>query len=370
MALYYFNDEIGDWELCQRPYVKYGNIWTAGRNAYIKQGGIWQRAYAYDTTPPDPPLVDLILHEVYGQVDGSRRVTSRWIRVGVRTPAAAHDPDLAMIRVLTDYGGQAPTTPFGGTYTSQPDASYPGEPWSDWKYGPGFPHQDSSKLIYKQWPRNATEGTVLKGDTNYHFGAWAVDKNGNWSQATQTHLNIPKGGVDQPQVHVKEAAFQPNATGSWKKNQYEAGHLIQQKSPRSMGLWFYGRQFTDNLNSKSKISSCQIYIYRGSDNGVANANIYLFWTTYKSPSDLPPVGGSIVRNQTQKLGQLAKGQGKWFEVPGQMRDDMKNGNLKGLGLDWKDPDKADANPNDYSLVASTAAIARCGEVHMVWEQET
>jgi len=366
VALYQKVDD--EWVLCQRPYVKYSGIWTACTNAYVKRSGVWVKAYSYDTTPPVKPEVGLILVEDFDTVGGKKTLKTRYIRVGVRMPLAAHDPTVPMIRVLTDYGGQAPTTPFGGTYTSQTDSSYPYEPWSDWTYGAGR-HGDNSKLIYKQWPRNATDGTQLKGDTNYHFGAWAVDQNGNWSLATQAQLNIPKGGVDEPRVLKREVGFLPNATGSWKRNEWAAGRLIQQKSPRSMGLWMYGRQFPDNFSTKSRITSAQVYIYRHNDSGAANANIYMFWHAYKNTADLPATGGAIVRNQTQKLGQLAKGQGKWFDLPGQFRDDIKDGSAKGFGLDWKDPAKADANANDYSLVATTAEVPRCGEIHIIWEED-
>jgi hypothetical protein len=365
----------GTWVLCKRPYVKYNNVYTAAKTAHIKVNGVWVRAWTYDATPPDKPLIDLILHEDFMVKDGKQVLKSRWIRVGVRQPQPNHDPDTAMIRVLTDYNDKAPTTQFGGTYTSTPDTNYPAEPWSEWRYGDGFPHPDNSKLIYKQWPRNATDGTQLKGDNTYHFGAWAVDGYGNWSGATQASLHIPKGGVDEPTVHLKEVTFAPNSSGSWasvkfgsgRRTQWVAGHLEQQKSPRSQGLLFYGGQFKDNLTTNSTIKTAQIYLYRTTAGQNAVANIYLFWMSTHNPTNLPAPGGTIDPQQTRFIGTLAKGQGRWFDIPGTFNSEFKNGNLKCMGLAWKDPDKSDSVANDYSQVAG-GNFGGCGNVHMVWEE--
>jgi hypothetical protein len=358
----------GSWEqvVFRRPYAKYNGVWTACKSYYAKVGGTWVQQWAYDTTPPAPPQLDLILVE---NLDNQGKVSSRWIRVGVRQSMPSHDPTIPVIRVLTDYNDKAPTTPLGGTYTSTPDQDYPGEPWSDWRfdgtvYGTAAPHADNSKIVYKQWPLNANTGTLLKGDRNYHFGAWAMDENGNWSAGTQGHIDIPKGGVDEPRTIVKEATFVPNAAGSWKKNQWEAGNLVQQKSPRSQGLWLYGGQIRDNLTPNSRITSQQIWIARGSDSGSANANIYLFHHPYGHTYALPAVGSAIETNQDTFIGTLAKGQGKWFTIPDKFRDNFKDGSAKGVGLAWKSPDRADAVAADYSVCYWNG-----GSIHMVWEED-
>lgn len=365
MALYQLVD--GEWTLCQRPYVKYGGVLTAAKNAYVKVNGTWQMAYAYDTTPPDPPAMDLILHEDRNN-DGSLK--ERWIRVGVRMSDANHDPTVAAIRVNTTYNDTYSTSPFAPTINTTPDSSYPGEPWCDWRYGPGNPHQDTSKYVYKQWPINAAAGTQLRGDRTYYFSAWAVDYYDNWSRALNAKLTIPKGGVDEPTTHLREAFFTANHTGSWKNTSWwddGYGRLHQQKTGKSAGLWFYGTQIKDALGPNSVIKSAQIYVPRANDSGKASANITAFWHGYGNPGNLPAAGTPIVKNQPQPLGTLAKNQGAWFSVPNQFRDDMKAGNVRGIGLDWKQKDATDATDKDYSICYGIAEVAASGQIHVVWE---
>ena len=187
-------------------------------------------------------------------------------------------------------------------------------------------------------------------------------------------IHIPKDSQATANIITKEARIQPNSAGSWKNaDGFHSGDLIQQKSPRSMGLWFYGNQFGDSFAvsaANTTVKSAQIFIQRDvEDTGAANANIYLFWTTYGTIASLPSVAHGLDKNETDKLGALAKGQGKWFNLPNSFYADLKSGNLKGLGLDWKDPSKADANTNDYSRVMSVADNLRCGEIHLVWEEK-
>ena len=132
-------------------------------------------------------------------------------------------------------------------------------------------------------------------------------------------------------------------------------------------------QFTDSIGAQTagnehiKVTNSQIYVIRGDDDGQANANVYLFWTTYDQVSTLPAKGQAITRNEITKLGTLAKGQAKWFDLPDKYNDNL-NKSIKGLGLDGKDPAKATSYPDDYSTVTSTATNLRCGEVHIVWQE--
>ena len=362
----------GVWTQAQRPYVKTNGVWTAGQSAWVKRAGIWVQAYDYDVTPPNPPEITLSITE---DRNGSKLI-SRWIRVGVRLPGASHDPDARLTRILTTYDGKPPTTQFGGTYTSATDATYGGEPWSEWRYNEFGPHKDTSVYAYKQWPRNAKAGTIITGDKDYFFGGWSLDRDGNWSTVNQASIHVPKGAVDAPNIVVKEARFQPNESGSWRTEGFVSGDLIQSSSPHSTGLWFYGHQFVDSIGAQTtghesiKVKNAQIYVVREGlevDTGMANANVYLFWTAYNAPSVLPPTGQAITRNEITKIGELAKGQGKWFDLPASYNNNL-NKLIKGLGLDSKDPVKATAFPEDYSEIVSTATNLRCGEVHIVWEE--
>jgi hypothetical protein len=364
----------GVWVQAERPYAKQNGVWVAGKEAWVKRSGNWVRAYEYDETPPDPPELTLNVVEDFDTINGKKTLKTRYIRVGVRQPGTQNDTDVKRVRVLTTYGGLPPTSQFGGTFTSGQDNSWPDEPWSEWRYNSYGEHKDSSVLSYKQWPRNASAGTIIAGDKTYHFTGWTQDDAGHWSPSTAHQIHVPKAGVDVPNVIVKEARFQANTSGAWRDAGFQSGNLVQQKSPRSQGLWFYGNQIIDSVGSQTtksetlKIRSAQIYVVREDDTGAASADIYLFWTPYGKVADLPPAGYGIENLEVTRIGELAKGQAKWFELPASFKNNM-NTNIKGMGLHWKDPAKADASATDYSMITSTAISQRSGEVHVVWEEE-
>ena len=367
MALY--QKVNGVWTLCQRPYVLRNGVWTALSGAYVKRSGAWVQAYDYDVTPPSPPLISLSITEDFNTIKGVKTLVSRWIKVGVRLPGASNDSDARLTRVLTDYAGKPPTTQFGGTYTSASDSTYPNEPWSEWRYNEFGGHNDTSVEIYKQWPRNASAGSIIKGDQTYHFTGWALDNSGNWSAGTPASITVPKNSKDVPNIVTKEARIQPNSSGSWKTAGFQSGNLVQAKSPRSVGLWLYGNQITDSIGKQGTVTikNAQIYIKRENDTGSATANVYLFWTAIGTVGGLPAPGGSVGKTEITKLGTLAKGQGKWFDLPDAFNNNL-NSNIKGMGLDWKDPVKADAFPADYSSMAALSTNLHSGELHLVWEE--
>lgn len=374
MSLHVKSAPDGTWVQCDRPYVKRNGVWVGVSEAWVKQAGVWNRAYEYDVIPPVAPEITLEVIEDFDYIKGVKTLTTRYIRVGVRQPGSANDTDVRLVRVLTTYNGKAPTTQFGGQYTSAQDKDWPGEPWSEWRYNDFGNHNDTSKVTYKQWPVNANAGTTVKGDQTYYFGGWTLDDAGNWSPATQAQIHIPKDSVAAANVVVKEARFTPNSSGSWRGDGFHGGDLIQQQTPRSMGLWFHGNQFTQNIGAQGTptIKSAQIFVRRegAEDTGSANANIYLFWHTYSAVGSLPAptAPGGVNTHEIRKLGTLAKGEGKWFAVPQTYYAEM-NHDMKGMGLFWKDPDKASAFPADYSRIVSTAQQLRCGEVHVVWEEK-
>lgn len=372
MALY--QHDATQWVQCQTPFVKRNGVWVQAEQAWVKRSGAWVIAYNVSVTPPDPPEMSLEVIEDFNTVNGVKTLQSRWIKVGVRLPGTQNDDSLKLIRVLTNYAGKPPTGVRGATYTKTPDTTYPDEPWSEWRYNRYGVHKDSSAFYYKQWPPNYAAGQTMPGDRDYYFTAWSTEDEQLWSAGTPMKIHIPKDSIATANVITKEARIQANSSGRWRNSDgYHGGDLLQQKSPRNMGLWFYGNQFGDSFRvdpSNVTIKSAQIFVQRdAADDGAASANIYLFWTTYGTVASLPTVAHGIDKNETNKIGQLAKGQGKWFNVPNSFYGDLKAGNLKGLGLDWKDPAKADANVNDYSRVMSVGDNLRCGEIHLVWEEK-
>jgi hypothetical protein len=368
VALY--QKDAGVWKLCQRPYVKRNGVWVAVQEAYVKRSGVWTKAYEYDITPPPQPEISTEIIEAFS----GGIATTRYIKVGLRMPGGVHSPEIKQIRLLTTYNGGQPTTQFGGTYWTPSDNGYPSETWSDWKYGIYGVHDDTSNWQYKQWPVNAAAGTVLTADKTYYFSAWAMDDNGNWSGATHASVYIPKPTVNTPNIVTREAYFQPNTAGSYRgeTDAWSDGQLLQQKSPRSIGMWFYGNQIIESVGATTvrsgsvNVTKAQIYIKRMNDEGSASAYMTLFWTGIGTPGTLPDNGPA--KQELTNIGQLAKGEGQWFDMPLGFRNNF-NEQIRALGLDWKRPSQTDASPADFSRVANLANAPSCGKIHLVWQEE-
>lgn len=349
----------GVWTPATRPYYKVGNVWYPTKSVHFKDNGIWHTSYEFDLVPPNTPQIELSIVE--NDQDG------RWIRVGVRTTGVYSDSDLQLIRVLTTYEGAMPTTPYGGTYTRKSDTNWPNEAWSDWKYNSYGDHGDTHVVSYKQWPLNPGTTTSLAAGT-YHFGVWSLDNNGNWSAGVFTSIEMPKKGVNAPNIVVKEARFQANSSGSYTSAGYTAGQLVQQGSPRSRGLWFHGNQISEAMGNSGAVTirNAQIQVSRTNDSGAATANVYLFHHGYATASALP--GSSPTFSEATKVGTINKGETKWFTIPETFYDNFDTG-IKGFGLSDRDPAKASAFPEDYSIVQSTIDSLRSGEVHVVWKEQ-
>jgi hypothetical protein len=362
----------GVWTLCQRPYVKRNGTWQVLDQAWVKRNGNWVIAYDGDVLPPNPPEIALSVAEDYDtNSKGVKTLKTRYIKVGARLPGTANDPDAQMIRVLSTYAGKPPTTQFGGTYTKTPDNTFPNEPWSDRLYNEYGGHNDTSVIINKQWPLNYGAGQIIPGDKTYYFTGWSLDNSGNWSAATPASIYVPKDSIGAPNTITKEARFQANSGGSWRNNGFQGGDLIQQNSPRSQGLFFYGNQITEAMGSNSAnitVKQAQIFLKREQDTGTANANVYLFWTDYATVQDLPNAGTGLTRHEITKIGTIAKGDGKWFVFPDEFNNNL-NTQIKGLGLAYMDPVKAAAASNDFSQITSVGQNLRCGEIHVTWEEK-
>jgi hypothetical protein len=359
----------GVWTTVNRPYIQLNNIQVPIKEVWVKRSGIWEQSYEYDVTPPDIPLVSLELVETTYWDEGKKR-TGRHIKVGVRSPLSNHDEDLKMIRVLTTYNDKAPTTQYGGTYTSKPDDNDPDEPWSDFSFnGHNGSKQgkDSSVWRYKTWPRNANNSSALEGQRDYHFTAWAQDLNGNWSAANPAVKHVPRANADGSDATVYEGRFQANGAGSIVSGNYTAGPLVQASSPKSYGIWFYGTQMNRiGAQGTAKVRTAQIYVSRVDSDGPTSSNIYLYWHEYGSNGAL---GTPVVRKGETKIGTLAKDESRWFDVPANMIEKMESRDLVGFGLYSQDINKASAFANDYSMVSSLTDNLRSGEVHVVWTEK-
>ena len=359
----------GEWVTVDRPYYKTGGVWTPMTGVYRKDAGVWKESYVFDNTPPAPPVLALELVDTTYWENGNQK-SGRHLRVGAKSAGGAHDPKLKRIRVLSTYNGASPTTQYGGTYTTGADETYPDEPWSDRQFN-GFngsdPTRDSSVMRYKQWPRNANASTNM-AEGRYYFAAWAEDLNGNWSNGVFNSIVVPKKGVDGANTISKEARFQVTNTGSWSKGAFTSGVATQSGNPVSTGYFFYNGQLQNQIGKDGAptIKSAQIFLHRKNDDGRANANVYLFWHNYGGPSAIPGTGPD--KHEVTLIGQIAKGESKWFDIPAAYWPNL-NKDIKGFGLNYKDPVKAAAADNDYSVMKSMADAVRTAEVHVVWTEK-
>jgi hypothetical protein len=269
--------------------------------------------------------------------------------------------------VLTTYQGAYPTSQYGATYTGSPADSYPGEPWSEWRYNGFGNHLDTSLVINKKWPRNAAPASQLVPGQKYHFTAWSEDFSGNWSAATSMLVTGPKKGVDSANVVHKRARFQALSSGYVTSNSFTAGTLYQSGSPYRYGIYFYGNQINEAIGQQGAptVSNAQILVSRADDPGSASANVYVYWHEHLSAGDLvyPPL-----RHTVTKVGTIAKGESKWITLPETFHTAMENNTLRGFGFFNRDPIKASAFADDYSEFKSVTDNQRAGEVVIAWSE--
>jgi hypothetical protein len=308
-------------------------------------------------------------------VDGDRvRKTGRHLKVGTRTAGLSHDPDLQIIRVLARQAdGSPPSTQFGTTYIRGRDDNFPNEPWSDFSFNTfneSSAGKDSTTWRYKQWPVNATASSQLAAG-KYYFTAWSRDDNGNWSGAAPVEITVLKKGQDSADVISKTARLQTINSGTLSNSGFSSGELVQAARDAQRGIYLYGHQITNAIGQQGKpfIKNAQILVHRKNDSGAAMANVWLWWHDCPTTAEIPPVNGDLTRHQITLVGQIAKGESKWFKIPDTHIVNMENDNVKGFGLNNKNPDAATATAADYSVVKAQSENLRAGELYLVWTEK-
>lgn len=345
----------GDWKSTTRPYLKKNNTWVPAQYLYVKRSGVWEEAYRFDHIPPDPPELTLQI------------VRNRFVRVGVRLPGLAHDPELKQIRVLAARKDGVLTGPLGAGYIQGNDADFPHEDWSNFYYNSGNPngnynHGDSFDYDYKEYPLNPTTNTDLPGGQFYYFAAWSRDFDENWSIGVFNQIWMPKNGVDADAIVVKEANFQVNQSGSLNLDgvAFTPGDLVARDSPRSNGIWYHANKITSSVgySGKATIRAAQIRITRsGDDIGPSTTNVNLFWHGQQSSADLPFADF----NGATKVGTLNKGETDWFPIPTAWYP-LLSTQIKGFGL------RFGTDPNDQMMADGISTHLRSGELHVIWEE--
>lgn len=385
----------GTWTLAQRPYVKLAGTWLPVNEAYRKVAGTWTKFWEFDLTPSSPPSVRLDFvgrNTSYGELYHD----AAFVNVFVKLPGGTHDIDLKMIRILTTYGGTAPTTQFGGTYTREVANNWPQEQWSDFYYNswtkdgffpdgiitgdailPTYSASRSSTTEYvKAWPRNATTTTVLPAG-RYYFTGWSLDQDGNWSEAAPAFIDISAVGP-HADIVTWDQYFFAGETGTYttgvgeggSNGTWTAGALTQSNTGPLHGYALYGNQIIDavkilqfNSESKVTVNSAQVQIRRTNDTGSASANIWM--GAHGNTS-----GGGVESTSVKTAGEfstgvvncgtIAKGESKWVNIPAAW---IKDSGFRGLKFWHKDPG-ASVVAADYSLDTGINEAPKAMQIHL------
>jgi len=345
----------GTWTTVARPYVYRQGISAPVKQVWVKRSGVWTIAFDYDVTPPAPPELTLSV------IDG------RYIMVGVRGTGSTHDPEMAMIRTMVGGTAGYPTSQFGSGYIGGADVTYPTEPWSEVRYnGYGGGTHNTTSLIKKEYPLNVGSKYDLPGGKHYYFQSWAMDLHGNWSMGTAAQIYMPKTGDSN--VVVKHGRFNPIADGNLRAGVvYEEPLTVQNGQDVA---FFYGGAMAQSMRQNQPvvdITSAQILLYRKNDDGPAVSNVYLFW---HNEDWMTWAGGDI--HQITYVGQIAKGQAKWFAIPDNIKSHLADESARGIGLYYKDPNKPQANPEDYLQLYSfddETGGTVTGMIDLVWTEK-
>jgi len=346
----------GNWIPVKRPYLKVNGVWKPALEALIKDAGAWEQSYEYDVTPSAIPELSLQI------------IDSRYIKVGARLPGAGHDSDLKRIRVLY-LPDKSPTTPFGDGYRTAKDSKWDKENWSDWYFN-GMnteSRSDSSVYTFKTWPADPGDKTNLPGGQYYYFAAWSEDMEGNWSAGVFHKIWMPKGDVTQRRV-LKEMRVRPNEMGTMigpGADSWRAGRAEAQANPRRNGMLFYGNQITDSIGFHSKnvtIRSAKIRLARDTYGSNATAKPRLFWHREHLSSFVYGDWGSANHEEVTVIGELNKGEAKWFDLPSTWHNNLQAG-VKGIGIQYG------TLAQNYVSIKGPADDPRAGELHIVWEED-
>lgn len=353
------------WTPAARVYTKVDGVYRPADQVWVKYNGAWTKAHEYDVTPPPAPILNIDLVEYDG--------AGRHLVVGVSPNVA--DPGLRRVRVLTTYMGKMPTTQYGGNYVGAPQNDSPWENWSDFYFN-GFEgaQRDPERYYTKTWPRNATQASgIVAGPA--HFAAWAEDSFGNWSPGTFRTFDVPKrdtgsgstGGIAGTGTNARDKRFNVTNTGVWSGGSFSYGRPTQAKGPVRRGTFFYGGAIKDDIgkSGKAKVRKAQIRMERRDDGGAGQANLYLAYHNFGQPENF---AANASWSTPVRIGRIGKGEAKWFDIPKAWYTAIEKDQLKGFILLQKDPNKADAQANDFSIMNSKADSVRTGELHVVWTE--
>jgi len=348
-----------------RPHLKVNGQWMPVKEGHVKQAGVWTEFYNYDVTPPQAPQLELTEVNPQYNYGGALRL-GRYINV--TTAPAVVDDTIKRILVLVSTSYQ-PSSPFDApSFISIPGAEAPGEPWSELGYNGYLTSRPLTGVSTKRFTANQADSSVLPGGT-YYVSAWAQDWAGNWSDGTYDSITLTNAfDVTQTTSHVYNGRATSGGTYQASTNNYSQGDMDWTASPVRNAVWFYGTQFANAIASapiNATITSMKVYLHRKAvDKGPQASNLYLTAHGFNSGAEIEAAHGFFLLGASH-IGTLAKGEGKWFDVPASMYSSIITGGA-GLALVARTPGMTSFSQGTLNSV-STAV--RQGEIQMTWTSE-
>lgn len=279
MTFYVKNN--GVWVNVIDAQVRTSVAWTPVQEGWVRESGIWQRFYLRDTAIPAQPFTDIT--ELATGFDFT--ITDNMLGNNVST---------------VSYSGSG-----GGESFSVENQDF--APGSTYTY---------------------TWAITPQPSTTYTFTAYFTSATGYQSTPIVKTVNIPAT------TNYYQAYIDPVSSNTWEAGSTDAWlgadkPVEQGGTPQHKGCWFYGDR-TDRFWGLT-VTKMQIRISRlNTAHGVAGlGNVWLGHHDNKTRPDNQP----NILDDT-KVGELRRGEAKWFDVPSSWLSAFKNknANYRGFGL--------------------------------------
>jgi hypothetical protein len=293
----WYAKQNGEWAEVLDPKTRSTTAWTPVKEGWVKYQGVWQRMYFRDVTAPGAPSID---------------VTE--LATGFLITVIATDPNNAARAQLI---AKNVATGFIETLTSA--------------FDPLVGSVDFS------WAEDPTPGTT------YQFQA-TLYTNVDIPSVTNTEIYLVP-----PAANYYQRYFSPVSTDSWIRlaegnSEWDADSNDIQQGGENLhdGYFFYGTRLNEIRGLT--VTKMEIQIGRRNTvhgvNGAANVRL-----GHHGETDKPNTPSGVL--DAEKVGELSRGQMKWFTVPESWYKAFKNSNNNYRGFGVTTDDKGSNSPNYF-----------------------
>ena len=318
----WYAKQNGNWSQVGDAKIRTSTAWNPVEEGWIKDNNNWVRFFKRDLTAPNPPILDVVERTAGFKISVSSGVNSNATRLTItsNTIGTLNTNEIVIITELD----------------------------LDMDYAAG-------SLYEYLW-----ETPIYPGLT-YKFYATFYSDTGISSTKAIAIVDIP------PETIFYQGYFDPTSGDSWvegdslEKGWNTSGDLIVQGgNPLHRGCWFYGNALNP-LFGKT-VTNMRIQVSRlNTEHGVAGlANVRLAHhdnkvKPYFSPNMLDPT----------KIGELRRGEKKWFDVPTDWYRGYKNNNANysGFGLYTSDVGN---NTDNHIKTNDVSANTGNGRLYVEW----